>query len=143
EMDALVGADASLVKLRFGVEPDGNAPQDPQQEFTGKNLLYVANSIEEIATQVGRSAEDVTAALQAARVRLFEARLARPRPHLDDKILTAWKGLMIAAFARMARVSVGPAGPVGTIGHDAAPYLHAAQRAASFIRDRLWRAESQ
>ena len=42
EVDALLGDDAAVVKLRFGIEPDGNAPQDPQQEFTGKNLLYVA-----------------------------------------------------------------------------------------------------
>ena len=42
ELDALLGDDASIVELRFGIEPDGNAPSDPQQEFTGKNLLYVA-----------------------------------------------------------------------------------------------------
>ena len=39
----------AIVKLRFGIEPDGNAPHDPQQEFTGKNLLYVARSIDDIA----------------------------------------------------------------------------------------------
>jgi uncharacterized protein YyaL (SSP411 family) len=137
EVDALLGGDASLVKLRFGIEPDGNAPQDPQQEFTGKNLLYVAKSIEEIAAAVDRSAEDVEAAIKAARVRLFEAQLGRPRPHLDDKVLTAWNGLMIGALARMARAVAG------TIGHDAAPYLLAAQRAAAFIRDRLWQPESE
>ena len=42
EIDALLGEDAPVVKLRFGIEPTGNAPHDPQQEFTGKNLLYVA-----------------------------------------------------------------------------------------------------
>jgi hypothetical protein len=36
--------DAAVVKL-FGIEPDGNAPADPQQEFTGKNLAYVARSV--------------------------------------------------------------------------------------------------
>ncbi len=36
-----------IVKLRFGIEPNGNAPVDPQQEFTGKNLLYVARSIDD------------------------------------------------------------------------------------------------
>src|SRR5581483_9132410 len=41
ELDALLGDDAPVVKLRFGVEEGGNAPQDPQQEFVGKNLLYV------------------------------------------------------------------------------------------------------
>ncbi len=62
---------------------------------------------------------------------LFERRAGRPRPHLDDKVLTAWNGLMIAAFARAARVRAGtPAG---------ARYLGAATRAAGFIRARLWR----
>src|SRR6185369_6610131 len=49
ELDALLGEDAAIVTLRFGIEPDGNAPQDPQQEFTGKNLLYVARSIDDIS----------------------------------------------------------------------------------------------
>ena len=42
ELDALLGPEAESVKLRFGIERDGNAPHDPQQEFIGKNLLYVA-----------------------------------------------------------------------------------------------------
>ncbi len=46
------------------------------------------------------------AALGRAHAALFAARASRPRPHLDDKILTAWNGLMVAAFARAARVLV-------------------------------------
>src|SRR4029450_10026888 len=55
EIDELLGDGAAAVKLRFGMEPDGNAPQDPHQEFTGKNLLYVARSIEDVATRAGKS----------------------------------------------------------------------------------------
>src|SRR5436309_9560219 len=40
EVDALLGDDAAIVKMRHGIESGGNAPQDPQQEFTGKNILY-------------------------------------------------------------------------------------------------------
>ncbi len=135
EVNAIAGADAEIVRRRFGVEPNGNAPADPQQEFTGKNLLYIAAGVDDIAKATGRSEDDVAAALARARVALFEARVQRPRPHLDDKVLTAWNGLMIAAFARMARV-VGPLGPNA----DAArPYLDAAVRAATFVRRRLWR----
>src|SRR6185436_12031623 len=104
ETDALLGDDAEVVKLRFGIEPDGNAPQDPQQEFTGKNLLYTARTIDDLAAQTGRGADDVEKALANARWKLFEHQSGRPRPYLDDKILTAWNGLMIAAFARAARV---------------------------------------
>ena len=38
-----------MFRYRFGIRPDGNAPEDPQGEFTGKNLLYVASTIEEVA----------------------------------------------------------------------------------------------
>jgi hypothetical protein len=58
------------------------------------------------------------------------ARARRPRPALDDKVVTAWNGLMIAAFARGARV----------LGR--AEHLQAARRAAAFLRARMWDAES-
>ena len=107
EIGAIAGRDAAIVRRRFGIEPDGNAPQDPQGEFTGKNLLYIAQSIEDIATRAGVSPEGVVEALDRARAEMFAAREQRPRPHLDDKVLTAWNGLMIAAFARAARVLPG------------------------------------
>src|SRR5262249_13303129 len=126
EIDALLGPDAALFKLRFGVEPTGNAPVDPQQEFVGKNLLYAARSIDEVAKDTHRDPAQIVDALDRARGRLFEARARRPRPHLDDKVLTAWNGLMIAAFARAARV----------LAEDR--YLQAARRAAGVLRDRMW-----
>jgi uncharacterized protein YyaL (SSP411 family) len=130
EIGSLLGADADIARRRFGIRAAGNAPQDPQGEFTGKNLLYTAESIEDIATHTGRPAGDVQAALARMRQQLFTARARRPRPHLDDKILTAWNGLMIAAFARAARVLV--ARP------SSRDYLDAASRAASFIREKMW-----
>jgi uncharacterized protein len=139
ELDQLLGDDARAVKLRFGVEPDGNAPQDPQQEFTGKNLLYVARSIDEVAQQTGKPADEVIEVLNRARLRMFQGRLDRPRPHRDDKILTAWNGLAIAAFARMARVLRGLGGDGRAAGD---PYLEAARRAAAFIREHMWNARS-
>ncbi|MDP9323818.1 MAG: thioredoxin domain-containing protein, partial [Acidobacteriota bacterium] len=83
-----------------------------------------------VATGAGRSVDDVLAALGRIRDRLFAARAGRPRPHLDDKILTAWNGLMIAAFARAARVLVSRP--------SSREYLDAATRAASFIKRTLW-----
>jgi uncharacterized protein len=140
EVAAIVGdADAPLVRARFGIEPDGNAPHDPQGEFTGKNLLYTAMSIEDVASRTGRSADEVMDALALARHKLFEARAKRPRPHLDDKILTAWNGLMIAAFARAARVLDGIEGTEEAV----ASYRASAEKAASFVRRSLWQAESR
>jgi uncharacterized protein YyaL (SSP411 family) len=140
EIDALLGSDADIVRRRFGIEPNGNAPSDPQQEFVGKNLLYVAQSIEDIALRSNRAEEAVVDGLMRARLRMFEAQLERPRPHLDDKVLTAWNGLMIAAFARAARVV-----PAFTDETNPKPetYLRTAQQAASFIRERLWQSDSE
>ncbi len=107
EIDALLSRTGPLVKSRFGIQPNGNAPEDPQQEFTGKNLLYIAKSIDEIAAETGKTAGAVFDDLNEARSAMFDARLSRPRPQRDDKILTAWNGLMIAAFARMARLLGG------------------------------------
>ena len=130
EAAALCGADIDIARRAFGLEAGGNAPHDPHGEFTGKNLLYVAESAQDIAARTGRSETEVEAALRRIRAALFEARAARPRPHLDDKVLTAWNGLMIAALARAGRVLAGR--PV------AAECLAAAQAAARFIRRTLW-----
>jgi len=127
-----------VAKARFGIRPGGNAPHDPQGEFEGKNILYAAASVEDIARAAGQPAESVAAALVRARRRLFEARAGRPRPHLDDKILAAWNGLMIAAFARAARVVAAHATPHRDPAAAAAPYLKSARGAASFVRERMW-----
>jgi uncharacterized protein len=130
EIGELLGDDAVIARRRFGIEPDGNAPQDPQGEFRGRNLLYVSEPVEDIAVRTGKPPDEIIAALGRIREKLFTVRERRPRPHRDDKVLTAWNGLMIAAFARAARVSVGR--------EAASRYLAAAQRAAQFIHDTLW-----
>ncbi len=131
EIGSLLREDAGIARRRFGIEPGGNAPQDPQGEFTGRNLLYTAQSIEDVAVRSGRGVDEVLAALGRIREKLFAARERRPRPHLDDKILTAWNGLMIAAFARAARVLAGRP--------SAGTYRTAAARAARFIKTTLWK----
>jgi uncharacterized protein YyaL (SSP411 family) len=136
ELGPLVGDAEPIVRQRFGIEENGNAPADPHGEFTGRNIPYLARSVEEIAKNLGVSVADVDAALDGARLRMFEARVARPHPYLDDKVLTAWNGLMIAAFARAVRV-------IGASGRDVSAYLDAARRAASFVRDRMWDAASR
>ena len=138
ELDVLLGDDSTVVKRRFGIEPDGNAPHDPQQEFTGKNLLYVAKTLDDLAAETGTAKAAIVEILNRARLRMFETRWTRPRPHRDDKVLTAWNGLMIAAFARMARALGGDAAGSAA----AKPYLDAAVRAASFVRERMWNAQT-
>jgi uncharacterized protein YyaL (SSP411 family) len=132
EIRERLGQDADLFCARFGVLPDGNAPADPQGEFTHKNLLYTARTVAELVQAGGVSPEDVIARLERGRIALLARRTERPRPHLDDKVLTAWNGLTIAAFARAARMLDGAGG-----------YLRDAQRAAVFLRTHLWDATSR
>jgi uncharacterized protein YyaL (SSP411 family) len=129
EVRDLTGPDFDVVRFRFGIEPEGNALEDPQNEFTGRNILHIARSIEDVASRTGRPVDDVMAALARARDLLFGARETRPRPHLDDKVLTAWNGLTIAALARAGRL---------VSRERAALYLGAARRAASFIQAAMW-----
>ena len=133
EVNTLLGADAEVVSCRYGIEPDGNAPHDPTGEFRGRNHLFVARAADEVARRTGRPIDDVTAIVNQARWTLAEARGHRPRPHLDDKVLAAWNGLMIAALARAAYVFDGE--PRGAVA------LERAGRAAAFVRDRLWDSE--
>jgi uncharacterized protein len=144
EVRALLGDNSGVFELRYGLLPDGNAPFDPQQEFTGKNLLYTARSIADVAQATGRSPEDVAAALTRSRLTLFEARERRPRPHLDDKVLAGWNGLMIGAFARAAR-TLASGEWLGEHGTDrpAQRHLESAQRAAQFIERSMWDAARQ
>jgi len=120
DVERLLGPDAHVFCERYGVERGGNALSDPHGEFTGRNILYQARPIEDIAGEAGQSADDVASVLGRARQALLRERGTRPRPQLDDKVLTAWNGLMIAAFAR------GPG------------FLEAARAAASFVRARMW-----
>jgi uncharacterized protein YyaL (SSP411 family) len=132
EIQDVLGDDAAVFRARFGILPGGNAPNDPQGEFIEKNLLYTARPLDDVASMTGRPVEAVMDALRRARPLLMARRSSRPRPHLDDKVLTAWNGLMIAAFARAAR----------TI-DDAAAYLEDAQKAARFVQKHLWQPSSQ
>jgi uncharacterized protein YyaL (SSP411 family) len=102
---------------RFGVEPDGNVSSDPHGEFTGRNILYQAHPAGDPAR---------LAAMREASSKLLEARGRRVRPHLDDKVLTAWNGLMISAFAKAGAVLADNR------------YTEAARRAADFIVSRMY-----
>jgi uncharacterized protein YyaL (SSP411 family) len=82
--------------------------------------------VADTAKQFRKEETEVREILAQARATLLSLRAKRPRPHLDDKIITAWNGLMISAFARGAQVLDDPA------------YLDAATRAAAFIRTQLY-----
>jgi uncharacterized protein YyaL (SSP411 family) len=135
ELNTLLDADeAAIVRARYGTEPSGNVMEDPHGEFGAKNILYVAMSVDDVAARERRSQSEVDEVLRRARSRLLAARAKRPRPHLDDKVLTAWNGLMIAAFARAARLRLAETATAAARSR----YLTTAERAARFIVTRLW-----
>jgi hypothetical protein len=103
ELNALLGPSAEAFAYRYGVRPGGNVQNDPQGEFTGRNILFQAQTVEETAEKFGLTVEATRTALNAARMKLMEARKERVRPHLDDKILTSWNGLMISGLALASR----------------------------------------
>jgi uncharacterized protein YyaL (SSP411 family) len=113
--EALNPTEAALVIGTFGIEKDGNFLDESTRERTGRNVLFLA-----------RSPEDATrTTLEGAREKLFRARGRRVRPGRDDKILTDWNGLMIAAMAKGAQVLDRP------------DWAEAAAEAARFVLTRL------
>jgi uncharacterized protein YyaL (SSP411 family) len=128
EIDAALGNAAEIFDFHYGVQSHGNAPEgsDPQDEFRGKNILIERHSITETAQHFKKSEDEVRQSLAHSREKLMSIRSNRPRPHLDDKIIAAWNGLMISAYARAAQVIAEPR------------YLESATRAATFIRTHLW-----
>ncbi len=118
--------EADIFIYRFGVLPDGNAPQDPLDEFYGKNILYRAHSIEDTDKKFKKSPEIIEKMLANSLDRLHKTRATRPRPHLDDKVLTNWNGLMISGLAKGYQVT------------GEQRYLTAAEQAAAFLLDKLY-----
>ena len=106
ELREALGAEADAFGRAYGVRSGGNVDNDPHGEFTGRNILHRVSDV---------------AFTPAQQARLLEVRNRRVRPHLDDKILAAWNGLMISAFALGGQV----------LGDQA--YVAAAVRAAEFI----------
>lgn len=128
ELDQILGDDSRVFKDFYGVQKAGNAPRegDPHGEFRGKNILFPAEELLAVAKMNGLSVREVSQKLEAAREQLFEVRNARPRPHRDDKIIAAWNGLMISAFARAGIVFNQP------------KWKRAASNAAQFVFLELW-----
>jgi len=126
EIEAVLGAEAAFFCAHFDVKPDGNVAHDPHGEFTGKNVLRQLRPLVRTAEQFKLPPADAEQKLLTCLEKLRVVRAQRPRPHRDDKIVTAWNGLMISALARGSRV-LGDA-----------QYLAAATRAAEFIQRELY-----
>ena len=137
EIVQVLGADAPLFCAHYGVVENGNVPAslDPQGEFTGKNILAQRQSLMATATAYQLAPEEANDRLLGALAKLRTQREQRPRPLLDDKVITAWNGLMISAFARGSQV-LGVASDEEN--QEGRRWLKAAVRAAEFVRRELF-----
>jgi uncharacterized protein YyaL (SSP411 family) len=119
----------SVAANYFGITQEGNfVDHSHPQPLPGQNVLSVAN-----APQNPGNIQPPTSnhqpplqLLAAAKAKMLAARAGRVRPHLDDKILASWNGLMLGAFARASAVL------------NDEKYRLAAERNLAFIRERLW-----
>lgn len=141
ELDALLEKDELLICARYwNIKPGGNvdSQHDIQGELTGLNTLCVQMSTDELAKSVDKTTEQVDEIINRVRRKMLNYRNEhRPRPALDDKIVTAWNGMAIGGLAR-----TGAALEVAGKANDAKTYLAAAEKAADFIREHLFTPET-
>jgi uncharacterized protein YyaL (SSP411 family) len=131
EVRQILGADAGLFVDVFNVQRGGNFRDPVDQTHRNANILHCRKSLAESAEALNLPEDQLAARLEKARARLFLAREQRVRPLRDDKVLTDWNGLMIAALARGGQVFEEPS------------YLEAARRAADFVLQSLRSAEGR
>ena len=128
EVESVLGAeDAAAFCAVYAVTDEGNFEDPHHPEFGRRTVLSRPEPLETVATRLGRTAEELGAALPAWRERLLAERSKRIPPGLDDKVLTSWNGLAISAFAEAGRVLGEPR------------YVAAAERTAAFIRSTMIR----
>ena len=122
-LDTLPPADAELAVHIYGLKPEGNFLEVGKQ--SGKNILHIAEPLEELAPYKGLTLQELNNRLHNIREALFEARKRRVPPAIDDKVLTDWNGLMISALAKAGSVL------------NEAKYLEAAKKTADFILNQM------
>jgi len=97
-----------LVEKTYGIQKEGNIKEDPHNEFTGMNILHTEKLTEDKL-------------LDQAKAKLLAARAGKVRPHLDNKSLVSWNGMMISAYAKAANA------------FESEEYAKIARTAAAFI----------
>jgi hypothetical protein len=118
EISEILGADdAALFNAYYDVSPAGN--------FEGKNILNIDDTLDVVAKRSNVSTETLSDALKRGREKLFIAREKRVKPNRDEKVLTAWNGLMLASFAEAAAILYRP------------DYLAVAKNNAAFILSQM------
>ena len=126
--------DADLAVKLWNVAPGGNYIDEASRKKNGLSILHLSVPLAQHARHESETQDELAQRVESIRARLFEAREARIHPLKDDKVLTDWNGLMIAACALAGRA------------FDEETYVDAARRAADFAltelrtpEGRLWK----
>ncbi|MCX7877109.1 MAG: thioredoxin domain-containing protein, partial [Ignavibacteria bacterium] len=127
EIDEALGDYSEIFCFHYGVDEYGNvrSSSDPHGVLRGKNVLYVPGSLKTTSEKFSLSEKETLSILTECRRKLFLKREKRPRPHLDDKVLTNWNALMISAFSKAYQVFGDK------------DYLNTAVKAAEFVINHL------
>jgi len=104
ELEEVLGTEEGRLAARvWNAEEEGNFRDEASGRRTGANILHLKEDLEELAPDLGMEPEKLGLKIESIRERLLVFRSGRVRPSLDDKVLTDWNGLMIAALARAGR----------------------------------------
>jgi uncharacterized protein YyaL (SSP411 family) len=121
----LNAADAELAIGIFNTTPNGNFADEASGRKTGANILHLKGELPALAAELEMPAPELEQRLENIRQIILNGREGRVHPHKDDKILTDWNGLMIAALAKGARI------------FDNSEFLKNAHRSADFILQKM------
>ncbi|KAF2071743.1 hypothetical protein CYY_006948 [Polysphondylium violaceum] len=121
----------NIFSFMYGILDNGNVDpsDDPHNEFIDKNIIMKIKTSQECANYFKMTVDEIDQHIAICKQRLFAAREKRPRPPLDDKIITSWNALMISAYAKAYQI----------FGEKS--YLDSAVKAVDFIKKNLYMAD--
>ncbi|MHA1104178.1 MAG: thioredoxin domain-containing protein [Promethearchaeota archaeon] len=126
DLDSLLNSEEmELYASIYNIKEDGNYLEESTRKYTGKNIPHLTENLDSLAEKKNLSLEELKIKIKSIRIKVFQSREKRIRPHLDDKILTDWNGLMIAALAKGGYV------------FNEKKYIEAAEKAMKFILENL------
>ncbi|NPE27770.1 thioredoxin domain-containing protein [Methanococcoides sp. SA1] len=105
EIESLLSSeDQPIFKDVFNIRPNGNFLDESTHQPSGKNILHTGNEIESTEKQYTIPRKEIDRIINRCRKQLFSTREKRIHPSKDDKILTDWNGLMLAALSISGRI---------------------------------------
>jgi uncharacterized protein YyaL (SSP411 family) len=123
--DVLSKKESEAFGKMYNIRAEGNFREEATGEETYLNIPHITRTLDDVAEEIGEDTETLKRTLESARLKLLSVREKRVRPHLDDKVLTDWNGLFIAALAKAGRAL------------DNADFVAAAERATESVLTNL------